>query len=71
MLQPRRFAGNKLIYSDDDLFVLNMAKEKGGIVVSLDHFRDAHKATTDPEIRDIIENRQVATQNRTFRLLEP
>ena len=57
--QPRRYAGNKLIFSDDDLFVLNLAKEKGGIVVSLDQFRDAHKATTDPEIKEIIENRQV------------
>lgn len=46
-----------MIASDDDLFVLNLAKEKNGIVVSLDQFRDAYERTADPGIIDVIENR--------------
>jgi hypothetical protein len=34
-----------------------MAKELDGIVVSLDHFRDAREATNDPDIINIIDNR--------------
>ena len=46
-----------MICSDDDLFVLNMAKEKNGIVVSLDQFRDAYSNTRDKEIKDVIKYR--------------
>jgi hypothetical protein len=46
-----------VIASDDDLLVLQLAKEKGGVVISLDQFRDAYERTSDPEIRDVIENR--------------
>jgi len=49
--------GGRLICSDDDLFVLNMAKEKNGIVVSLDQFRDAYSNTRDKEIKDVIKHR--------------
>ena len=59
VFQPRRFCGNKLIESDDDLFVLNLAKEKGGIVISKDQFRDAYQVTQDPALKDVIENRFV------------
>ena len=55
--QPRRFCGTKLIESDDDMFVLNLAKEKGGIVISRDQFRDAYQVTQDPALKDVIENR--------------
>ena len=49
--------GGRLICSDDDMFVLNLAKEKNGIVVSLDQFRDAYSSTKDKEIRDVIKYR--------------
>jgi len=55
-----------LICSDDDLFVLNLAKEKNGVVVSLDQFRDAYSKTRDREIKDVIKHRFVcksATDN--------
>lgn len=54
---PSRIVGGRLICSDDDLFVLNMAKEKNGIVVSLDQFRDAYSNTRDKEIKDVIKHR--------------
>ncbi len=59
LFQPRRHAGTKLIVSDDDLFILNLAKEKGGVVISLDQFRDAYERTKDPEIKKVIEKRSV------------
>jgi hypothetical protein len=37
--------------------VLNLAKDRGGIVVSLDQFRDAYERTSDPEIKNVIKNR--------------
>jgi len=57
IFQPSRMVGGRLICSDDDLFVLNMAKEKNGVVVSLDQFRDAYSNTRDKEIKDVIKYR--------------
>ena len=48
-----------MISSDDDLFVLNLAKEKNGVVVSLDQFRDAYSTTKDREIKNVIKHRFV------------
>ena len=58
--QPSRLVGGRHICSDDDLFVLNLAKDKNGIVVSLDQFRDAYVKTRDREIKEVIKNRWVA-----------
>ena len=60
--------GGRLICSDDDLFVLNMAKEKNGVVVSLDQFRDAYSNTRDKEIKDVIKYRSIEHPNLVHRL---
>jgi hypothetical protein len=54
---PSRRAGREVIKSDDDLFILNTAKELDGIVVSRDQFRDNwDKMET---YRDVIRNRLI------------
>lgn len=49
--------GREIVASDDDLFLLTMAKEKGGIVISKDQFRDVYEQTDDPQMKEQIEKR--------------
>jgi len=51
--------GDKLVISDDDLFILNTALQLNGIVVSRDHYRKEKAAY--PKYRDLI----------SYRLLQP
>lgn len=54
---PGRLCGGQLIRCDDDRSVLELAKEKNGIVVSLDQFRNVYSSTRDKEIKDVIKYR--------------
>ena len=58
---PSRFSGpkNKLTLSDDDLFILNTAKQLNGVVVSKDQYRKEKAA--HPEYAEVI----------SYRLLQP
>jgi len=55
-LQPGRVVGDKKIISDDDLFILELARDKNGIVVSRDQFRQ-YQDTKDKRIREVIVKR--------------
>jgi len=52
---PGRFIGNKYIQSYDDRFILNLASEEDGVVVSNDQFRDL--INESEEFRNTINNR--------------
>ena len=52
---PCRTLGNRHIVCYDDRYVLNLATETGGIVVSNDNFRDLHKE--NPDWKEVIEER--------------
>jgi hypothetical protein len=54
--QPGRVVGDKKIISDDDLFILELARDKNGVVISKDHFRP-YQDMKDKGIRDVIRNR--------------
>jgi hypothetical protein len=41
-LQPSRKVGDQNICSNDDRMILDMAKQKNGVVISRDNFRDAY-----------------------------
>lgn len=48
--------GDKKIISDDDLFILELARDKNGVVVSRDQFRP-YQDTKDKGIREVIVKR--------------
>ena len=52
-----RHAGNKLIRGDDDLYILQVAHEIDGIVLSNDQYRQYWD--TQPMYREIIEKRLI------------
>ena len=52
-----RHAGNKLIRGDDDLYILQVAHEIDGIVLSNDQYRQYWD--TQPIYREIIEKRLI------------
>ena len=54
---PSRFVGSSLIRSDDDLMVLDIAKQNGGIVVSRDRFTDNYRIMTT--YHEVIEKRLI------------
>ena len=51
----KRWVGPERIVVDDDENILDYAYEKGGVIISLDQFRDAYKKW--PQYRDVIKNR--------------
>ena len=55
IFSPGRFAGSELIRSDDDLYILQVAKELEGIVLSNDQYKQYYKISE--EYRDVIKNR--------------
>ena len=57
LFQASRKVGDQIISSDDDLFILDMAKQKNGVVISRDNFRDAYYKTTDDGIKEVINSR--------------
>ena len=54
---PSRLAGNERFQSDDDLLILSIAKDIGGVVVTKDQYRDHFKES--PEYKDVIRNRLI------------
>jgi len=54
-MAPGRFAGSELIRSDDDLYILQVAKELEGIVLSNDQYKKEFKL--HETYRDVIKNR--------------
>ena len=55
--QASRKVGDQIISSDDDMFILEMAKQKNGVVISRDNFRDAYDRTSDEGIKEVINSR--------------
>ena len=51
----RRRVGPERIVVDDDENILDYAFEKGGVIISLDQFRDAYEKW--PQYHDVIKNR--------------
>lgn len=56
-MSPSRRAGNEIVKSDDDLFILNTAKTLEGVVLSADRYKHEHDHY--PEYRDIIRSRLI------------
>jgi len=54
-MAPGRFAGNDLIRCDDDLYILQVANEIDGIVLSNDQYKQYYKI--HEHYRDVIKNR--------------
>lgn len=51
----KRWVGTERIVVDDDENILDYAFEKGGVIISLDQFRDAYEKW--PQYHDVIKNR--------------
>ena len=51
----KRWVGPERIVVDDDENILDYAFEKGGVIISLDQFRDAYEKW--PQYHDVIKNR--------------
>lgn len=54
---PSRYAGDVLIKSNDDLFILKTASQLEGIVLSCDRFREYWELY--PEYRDVLMHRLI------------